>query len=98
MILRSFFAENFDVVFGSVGSQERVINQAGPVARRAGLSQHEPDARRARVNDAMHALRTAIETIRSAAAHCRLVGELAIQTRINYVRDLLDQLFEIAVI
>src|SRR5260370_42195021 len=97
MILRSLFAENLDVAFRGVGSQQRVIDQAGPVARRTGLSQHESDARRARVNDAMHALRTAIETIRSAAAHRRLIGRLTIQTRVDYVRDLLDQLFEIAV-
>src|SRR5712691_8446083 len=98
MILRGFLAENFDVAFRSVGSQECVIDQAGPVARRTGLSQHESDARRARVNDAMHALRTAIETIRSATAHRRLITEFTIQTRVNYVRDLLDQLFEIAVV
>src|SRR5205814_3656437 len=90
MILRGLFAKNFDVAFRGVGSQERVIDQAGPVARRTGLSQHESDARRAGVNDAMHALRTAIETIRSAAAHRRLVDMLTIQTRVNYVGDLLD--------
>src|SRR5712692_5998706 len=97
MILRSFFAESLDVAFGSVRSQERVIDQAGPVARRTGLSQHEPDPRRACVNNAMHALGTAIETIRSATAHRRLITELTVQTCVNYVRDLLDQLFEIAV-
>ena len=46
----------------------------------------------------MHALRTTIETIRSATTHRRLIGKLTIQTRVNYVRDLLDQLFEIAVV
>ena len=98
MILRGFFTQSFDVPVSCVRSQERVIDQAGPVARRTGLSQYEPDARRARVHDAMHPLRAAIETIRRAAAHCRLIGKLTIQTRINYIRDLLDQLFEIAVV
>ena len=98
MILRGFFAESLDVAFRSVGSQERVIDQAGPVARRRCLSQHEPDARRTRVHDAMHALRTAIKTIRGTAAHRRLIGKLTIQTRVNYVGDLLDQLLEIAIV
>src|SRR6266849_6537361 len=97
MILRSFFAESLDGAFRSVGSQECVIDQAGPVARRCRLSQHESDARRARINDAVHALRTAIETVRSAAAH-RLIAEFTIQTRVNYVGDLLDQLLEISVV
>ena len=98
MILRGFFAENLDVAFRGVGPQERVIDQAGPVARRTSLSQHESDARRARINDAMHALRTAIETIRSAAAHLRLIDAFAVQARIDHIGNLLNQSFEIAVV
>ena len=98
MILRCFFTQFLDVVLGSIGSQKRVIDQTGPIACGCRLAQHKSDTRRAGIDDAMHALRTAIETVSCAPAHRSLIHNFAVQTRIDYVGNLLDQLFEIPVV
>ena len=56
------------------------------------------EARRAGVNDAMHSFRAAMKTFGRAATHRRLIDAFAVQTRIDHVGDLLNQLFEISVL
>ena len=75
-----------------------MIDQAGPVACGTGLAQHQPDARRARVNHAMHAFGAAIKAIGGAAAHLCLIDSFTIQAGIDHIGDLLNQLLEIAVV
>ena len=89
-IIRRFLAKLFDVFIGRFGLQQRVIDQAGPIARRSGLAQDQPNARRARVDDPMHALGATMKALRRAAAHLRLIIRVTIQPRIDDVSNLLD--------
>ena len=87
-----FLAEFFDVVVGGFGFEQRVIYEARPFTRRACLAQHEADARRACVDDAVHALGAAMEALGRAAAHRGLVrAAVAVQARDDRVGDLVNQ-------
>jgi hypothetical protein len=67
-----------------------MVNKAGPLARGPCFTEDEADARGARVDDAMHALGTAMKALGRATAHRSLLSAIAIQPRHNRVGDLLN--------
>src|ERR1051326_852026 len=99
MISRRFLAEFFDVFVCCFRLEQRVIDQAGPFSCGCGLAEYESDARGARIDNAVHALRAAMEALGRAAAHRSLLrAAVAIEPRDDRIRDLLNQRLVIAVI
>src|SRR6185436_2218645 len=86
----SFLAEFLDVVVSCFGFEERVVYQAGPFPRRSRLAQHEADTRSACVVDAVDPLMKAMEALRRATTHLRLLDAVAIEASNNGVRNLIN--------
>jgi hypothetical protein len=54
------------------------------------LTENKSDTSRTGVDDSMHSLGTAVETLRRATAHLGLIRAIAIQSRNDRVGNLLD--------